>query len=91
MGATEDDAARSVIAGQKPACIAGWGTHYFRTGTLTTLESQVDWIRFNVPFRLIVASALFTHARSGLPFWKTIPKCSPVVLANWPRIFEFGT
>ncbi len=26
MGATEDTAARRVIAGQKPACIAGWGT-----------------------------------------------------------------
>jgi hypothetical protein len=26
MGATEDAAAHSVIASQKPACAAGWGT-----------------------------------------------------------------
>jgi len=28
MGATEDAAARSVIAGQKPEGIAGWGTRF---------------------------------------------------------------
>ena len=41
---------------------------YFRTGAPTTLDSQVVWICFRVPFAFSCASAPFTQAASGLPF-----------------------
>src|SRR5712691_12858243 len=51
MGATEDAAARSVIAGQKPEGIAGWGTRTAQSRTrpalLTTVVGsypQPDWL-----------------------------------------------
>src|SRR5712691_12276990 len=51
MGATEDAAARSVIAGQKPEGIAGWGNRTApsraRPALLTTVVGsypQPDWL-----------------------------------------------
>src|SRR3954463_16131162 len=38
---------------------------YFRTGAPTTLDSQVDWIRFSVPLLLSFASAEFTQPTSA--------------------------
>jgi hypothetical protein len=49
-------------------------------------------MRLRTPVRFMFASALFTHAINGLPFWNTIPKRYFVpLLSNWPITFEFGT
>ncbi len=55
------------------------------------LVIQVRSMRASAPLFRIAPIAWFTHVTRRLPFCSTIPKCSPVVAANWPRTIECGT
>ena len=66
---------------------------YLQDGNADDLRrARSCWIRFELPLAFRVASALFTQALSGLPFWKTIPKCSPAARREAARgSLQFGT
>ena len=81
IGATEDAAARRVIAGQRRTCIARWGTNALRHNPL---RSEAEAFRF---LGVVIVGAIVIVAAAYLNAWVGVAAALVVIAAvvRWVR------